>query len=944
MKQPIGKFLIVALTAVVFALANWTLAQEKPRGPIAIAKLDRATPVDFEKEILPLLKNNCLACHNKTKAKADLILETPADILKGGETGPGVVPGHSGESLLLEAAAHQKDLVMPPRDNKVAAADLTPEQLALLKLWIDQGAVGEVHGGGPIAWQPLPAGLNPIYAAVLTPDGQFAICGRANQIFVYHIPSNQFVTRLTDPQLFKEGIYGKPGVAHRDMIGALAVSPDGTLVASGGYREIKLWRRPRNVQAFALAAAGRDGVRCVAASNDGRWIATGGADGSARIWDGSSGKMLAELTGHTAAVNAVRFSLDGTKIATGSADKTIRIWEAPSGKILALAKCASEVKAVTWIAKGTQLASGGGDNVIRIWKMPESAGGPLVAVKELKGHEGPITALDTISAADGRIISGSADGSVRVWNVESGQVVQQMKHGAAVTAVAVRPDGKRFASAGVDNVARLWDASNAKQIAEMKGDRYAQELAAERERALAFAVSEVSYRKKTLQAEEKQQQSQVDRVKKGVDAAAAAEKPLAEKQKAVATATQTKADIEKAIAALKADSPAVVEKKKELEPAGKALAAAQAELKKVEQTKSNADNELLLAIKAAQQAADATAGAQSAVDNAEADQKKRDADVPAARKAVGETEKPIRAVAFSPDNLTLATGGDDLRVHTWSAETGEAFETFKGHQGAVFGLAFASSGRLVSGAADQSAIAWDLQAGWTLERVIGSGDAVSPLADRVYALAFSPDGQKLASGGGVPSRSGEIKIWQVATGKLLQDLENVHSDTVFGLDFSPEGKYLASSAADRFVRVVDLSAGRVVKSFEGHAHHVLGVRWKRDGRTLVSAGADNVVKVWDFVTGERKKNIEGFSKEVTSISFVGYTDQALAASGDGKVRLVTDAATDVRAFAGATDFVNAAAVTPDGKIVIAGGQDSVLRVWNGANAQVIAAFAAPVAK
>src|SRR5262245_54424801 len=94
-------------------------AQDNPppdiqRKPIAIAKIDRKTPVDFEKEILPILKNNCLACHNKTTTKADLILETPQDILKGGESGKVVVPKRSNESLLLKVASHQVKPMMPP--------------------------------------------------------------------------------------------------------------------------------------------------------------------------------------------------------------------------------------------------------------------------------------------------------------------------------------------------------------------------------------------------------------------------------------------------------------------------------------------------------------------------------------------------------------------------------------------------------------------------------------------------------------------------------------------------------------------------------------------------------------------------------------------------------------------------------------------------------------
>src|SRR6185503_1860336 len=131
---------------------------------------------------------------NQTKSKAGLILETPQTILKGGDTGPAVVPGKATESLLLKAAAHQDpELVMPPKDNKVAASNLTPLQLGLLKLWIDEGAKGEVRAAGPIEWQPLPPGLNPIYAAALSPDGQFAACGRANQIFIYHVPTTQLV-------------------------------------------------------------------------------------------------------------------------------------------------------------------------------------------------------------------------------------------------------------------------------------------------------------------------------------------------------------------------------------------------------------------------------------------------------------------------------------------------------------------------------------------------------------------------------------------------------------------------------------------------------------------------------------------------------------------------------------------------------------------------------
>jgi hypothetical protein len=238
--------LAVGFTTLAPALAEDLKPAASAAASLPIADLKRDTPVDFEKELLPILKNNCLACHNQTKAKADLVLETPQTILKGGENGPAVVPGKSAESLLLKSAARQAKPFMPPRDNKVNAVELTPEQLALLKLWIDQGAKGEVHAPAAIAWLDQPPALDPIFALALTQDGQFAAAGRGNRIDVYHVPSGQFVARLTDPKLAAAA--GFTNAAHRDLVNALSFSPDGVTLASAGYREVKLWTRPRDVR------------------------------------------------------------------------------------------------------------------------------------------------------------------------------------------------------------------------------------------------------------------------------------------------------------------------------------------------------------------------------------------------------------------------------------------------------------------------------------------------------------------------------------------------------------------------------------------------------------------------------------------------------------------------------------------------------------------------
>src|SRR5215217_5969515 len=122
---------IILVAIISIFLAAQTHAAGAKAKPIPVAKLDRKTPVDFEKEVLPLLNASCLACHNKTKPKAGLVLETPADIRKGGDTGPAVVAGKPEESLLMKASAHASADVepMPPPNNKVNAPNLTSAQL-----------------------------------------------------------------------------------------------------------------------------------------------------------------------------------------------------------------------------------------------------------------------------------------------------------------------------------------------------------------------------------------------------------------------------------------------------------------------------------------------------------------------------------------------------------------------------------------------------------------------------------------------------------------------------------------------------------------------------------------------------------------------------------------------------------------------------------------------
>ena len=229
---------------------------------------------------------------------------------------------------------------------------------------------------------------------------------------------------------------------------------------------------------------------------------------------------------------------------------------------------------------------------------------------------------------------------------------------------------------------------------------------------------------------------------------------------------------------------------------------------------------------------------------------------------------------------------------------------------------------------------------WVLERTLGAVEGESPFADRVTALAFSPDGAYLAVGGGEPSRSGQIHLIDVATGEIVREFESPHSDVVAALAFRPDGELLASGGADRLLKVFRTDDGSLMYNLEGHTHHVLSVAWRADGGRLVSAGADKAVKVWNPRTGEQERTIGLFGKEATAAAFIGDEDLLAAASGDGVARRINagDGAQQAT-FPKAAGFLLTGAADWNGELFAAGGQDGVLRLWRPREGELLHALA-----
>ncbi len=941
---------------------------------IPVEQLPKDKTASFESDVFPFLSDNCVSCHNKSTHKGGLNLETPEAILKGGDSGPSVVPGKPVESLLMKASTHaDPDSVMPPRDNKVKAKNLTPAQIGMLQRWIESGAKAGQSRVREIKWRPLPSQLKSILAVASSADGELVACSRGNELSVYQT-ATAAVSFHTQ--------------AHKDQVQTLAFSPDGRTLASGGFREIKLWQRELARPAkIAPVPAGLSVV-----SEDGRWIAVAEVSG-VKVRELAKSDAPLQETSLSGEYSRCEWNTDSSLLALLSKQKQLTVWNRAENRVLFSTEIPVAGKALAWRADGKAIYTVGGDAVVREWDAATGA-----ALGERKGL--PAEAI-SVAARDTKLAVGCADGSVWLWEGTPADATVKLKAPAAAAFVAFSGDASQFAVASPDATVRVVDRAG-KVLQTIKGDPAAQREQEDRKRALEMEDGTLAYRKELLADAEKSLTSTKDRLKKTADALPVKVKDVEAKQKAAAEAAapvdaakKTAAEAEAAFAAAekalktsqdasaaliekvdkaKADKSttpeALAEHEKTRAEAGKALEAATAahkaketarktatdaldaaekkkvtaamDLEKAERAKTLAEGELDISKKEEKEFTEAAAKAKTAATEQEANKAKAAAELEKARK-VAEAAPAVSALKLVKESGVLLIGHVNGVVQLRGLDSGGLVGWFgeAREKGAVHALCAAGGNRVVAVSEDGAVWGWDRSEKWVLKKTIGDGLSVEVLRDRVTALAFSPDGSVLAAGSGEPSREGDVVLWRMAAlDAPPRKATGIHSDTILGLSFSPDGKTLVSGGADKAARVIDVEKLKLVRSLEGHTHHVLGVSWSPDGRSVVTGGGDNVVKVWDVATGARKKNVDGVEKEVTSVQFLGSGAQFVAASGDGKVRVVGTNGTVVRTMTENALFVNSLAAPRDGLTVVAGGQDGVLRLWNAATGAKVTEFAA----
>lgn len=429
---------------------------------VALASLPApgsAQPVDFQRDIFPLLDTHCVECHSQDDADGELALDTFEGLTAGGETGKAIEPGSSQNSLLVKflegrSGKSGKNQFMPPGKRE----HLKPGEIALIKAWIDGGAKGPpvVAGQKTVIRREVttpkiaPRGTvkRAIHSLAYSEKARLIAVGRRGEV------------ELLDP--ITRALVRKLGGFKGD-VSALAFSPDGLLVyAAGGEPgiagDVHSWRIADGAKVREFLGH-TDACYTLAISADGRSLATGGYDQRIKLWDAATGAELKTLRGHNGAIYGLSFRPDGRVLASASADRTIKLWSVPSGDRLdTFSQPTKEQMVVAFSPDGKRVLAGGADNRIRSWTVSATAKEGTNPMSTARfAHEG--TVLQLAFAPDGgTLISSASDKTLKVWNAVALTEIRLLEKQTDWPQALAFTSKDRFAAGRLDGTLDVYDA------------------------------------------------------------------------------------------------------------------------------------------------------------------------------------------------------------------------------------------------------------------------------------------------------------------------------------------------------------------------------------------------------------------------------------------------------------------------------------------------------
>ena len=392
--------------------------------------------ISFEKQVQPFFKAYCTGCHNGgDEGKGGLNLLSYTALMEGGDSGAAVSPGKSNESRLVRLLTGVDKPKMPPKDAKQPP----PDEIELIKRWIDQGAKDTASGAAPAAPRGPPPHIAPrvpitaaIAAVAFSPDGKWLAAARFREVLLFDAATGGLTQTL---------------VGSEHPINAVAFSPDSRSVIAGEgppgvSGAVRTWRldapEPRTFNGHA------DSIYGVAFQPGGTLLATASYDKLLILWDFATGVPQHTLKHHTAAVFGCSFSPDGKTLASVSADQTVKLWNVETGqRVLTLTEPTKSLNCVAFHPRGHEFVAAGSDKMLRVWDWTGTSA-PLK--KSSVAHDAPILAV--AYAPDGNtLFTASEDRRIKAWDAAT--LRERHVYNALPDwplALAVSPDGARLAA------------------------------------------------------------------------------------------------------------------------------------------------------------------------------------------------------------------------------------------------------------------------------------------------------------------------------------------------------------------------------------------------------------------------------------------------------------------------------------------------------------------
>jgi len=287
----------------------------------------------------------------------------------------------------------------------------------------------------------------------------------------------------------------------------------------------------------------------------------------------------------------------------------------------------------------------------------------------------------------------------------------------------------------------------------------------------------------------------------------------------------------------------------------------------------------------------------------------------------------------SDDRSLYLTRSSEICV--WSPDQAEEEmpRSLAGHSDEAWAVTFSPNGRILASGSDDTdepkrIKLWDMATGRMLRGWEGHPGLVS-------ALAFSPDGQSLASVALCPEDN--VKIWDIASGRLRATLVG-HTKGVRTVAYNPDGSLVATAGTDHEIRIWDSATGRLRSIFSGHAQSVYQVAFSPDGQRLASASNDRTFRTWDVATGTQQSIIKGTS-DVMAIAYSPDGSLLAVAEKSGQIILYGLRMGTIRGRIHCDDgTLLGLAFSPDGTVIAAAGASGVIHIWDAVTRQELMAL------